>query len=65
MGLSTGLVATSSIVHATPASFIAHNKYRKNYEEIAADFLDTEIDFFVGGGREYFDHRTTDERRFA
>ncbi len=61
-GLSTGLVATSSIVHATPASFIAHNKYRKNYEEIAEDFLDTEVDFFVGGGREYFDHRTSDER---
>ncbi|MCB0644593.1 MAG: alkaline phosphatase, partial [Phaeodactylibacter sp.] len=40
-GLSTGLVATSTIVHATPASFIAHQKLRKMYEEIAADFLNT------------------------
>jgi len=37
-GLRTGLVSTSSIVHATPASFIAHEPYRKNYEAIASDF---------------------------
>ena len=61
-GKSTGLIATSSIVHATPASFIAHNKYRKNYEEIAVDFMDTEIDFFVGGGKKYFGQRENDER---
>ena len=61
-GLSTGLVSTSSITHATPASFIAHNKYRKNMEEIAEDFLDTEVDFFVGGGRKHFDSREKDER---
>ena len=61
-GLSTGLIATSTIVHATPASFIAHNKSRRNYEEIAADFLDTEIDFFVGGGLKFFNRRENDER---
>jgi len=61
-GLATGLVATSTIVHATPASFIAHVKSRQMYEEIAAAFLDTEIDFFVGGGKKYFDRRETDDR---
>ncbi len=61
-GLSSGLISTSSITHATPASFIAHNKYRKNMEEIADDFLDTEIDFFVGGGRKHFDSRENDDR---
>jgi len=61
-GLKTGLVATSTIVHATPASFIAHNKYRKNYEEIAEDFLKTDIDFFAGGGKKYFDRREKDSR---
>lgn len=60
-GLHTGLVATSTIVHATPASFIAHNRARKNYEEIALDFLETEIDFFAGGGRKFFNRRD-DER---
>ncbi|NNF34990.1 MAG: alkaline phosphatase, partial [Saprospiraceae bacterium] len=60
--MSTGLVATSTIVHATPASFISHNLHRRNYEEIAADFLKTDIDFFVGGGKKYFDRRTLDDR---
>ena len=61
VGMPTGLVATSTIVHATPASFIAHQPYRKMYEEIAADFLKTDIDLFIGGGRKYFMNRT-DER---
>ena len=56
-GLATGLVSTSTIVHATPASFIAHEKQRSFYEAIAADFLDTEIDLFIGGGKKYFDRR--------
>ena len=33
-GLATGLVATSTIVHATPASFIAHVNSRQKYEVI-------------------------------
>ncbi len=60
-GLSTGLVTTSTIVHATPAAFIAHVAQRNEFEAIAAQFLDTEIDFFVGGGRKYFSRRS-DER---
>jgi alkaline phosphatase len=56
-GYSTGLVSTSSITHATPASFIAHEVSRSSYEEIAADFLDTEIDLFIGGGEEHFNNR--------
>ncbi len=61
-GFKTGLVATSTIVHATPASFIAHNKSRRNYEEIAEDFLKTDIDFFAGGGKKFFDRREKDDR---
>lgn len=57
-GLATGLVATSTIVHATPASFIAHQKLRKMYEEIAVDFMKTDIDLFIGGGKKYFDQRS-------
>jgi len=56
-GLKTGLVATSTIVHATPASFIAHQKQRKMYDEIAADFLKTDIDIFIGGGKKHFQRR--------
>ncbi len=57
-GKSTGLVATCAITHATPASFIAHEKYRENHENIAYDFLSTEIDIFIGGGRKYFNQRS-------
>ena len=56
-GLSTGLVATSVITHATPASFIAHQLSRDNYEAIAADFLTSGIDIFIGGGKEDFSVR--------
>lgn len=56
-GLATGLVSTSSILHATPASFIAHEKMRSDYENIARDFLDVDIDIFIGGGKKYFTSR--------
>ena len=56
-GKSTGLVSTSSITHATPASFIANQESRNLYEAIAADFLKTDIDVFIGGGRENFASR--------
>ena len=62
-GMPTGLVASCSVVHATPASFVAHNRYRKNYEEIAADFLKSEVDLIVGGGAKFFNRRTMDTRR--
>jgi alkaline phosphatase len=61
-GLATGLVATASIVHATPASFIAHQDLRNFYEFIAEDFLKTEIDFFAGGGEKYFYNRKSDDK---
>lgn len=61
-GLSTGLIATATIVHATPAAFIAHQKFRVMYEEIAADFLKTEVDLVIGGGKRYFDRRENDNR---
>ena len=63
-GLATGMVSTSSITHATPASFIAHIEKRKYYEAIAADFLKTEIDLFIGGGKKHFELRA-DERNLS
>ncbi|MCD4771785.1 MAG: alkaline phosphatase, partial [Bacteroidales bacterium] len=56
-GKATGLVATSTITHATPAAFIAHNTNRGNYEDIAKDFLNTDIDVFFGGGKNHFAKR--------
>ena len=56
-GLKTGLVSTSAITHATPAGFIAHIDSRGEYEEIAAQFLKTNIDVFIGGGSKNFEAR--------
>lgn len=55
--MSTGIVVASSLTHATPASFIAHQVNRNRYEEIAADYLKTDIDVIIGGGRKYFEDR--------
>lgn len=64
-GLKTGLVATSTIEHATPASFIAHNKSRRNYEEIVLDFLNTDTEIFIGGGQKTFERREMDDRNIS
>ncbi len=60
--MPTGLVASSTIVHATPACFYSNNKFRKNYEEIASDLVNSGVDFFVGGGKKFFDRREMDDR---
>lgn len=57
MGLSTGIIATSSIVHATPAAFYAHVKYRYLYDDIAVFVPKSGVDFFAGGGTKFFDER--------
>ncbi len=53
-GLSTGLVATSSINHATPAVFAAHVSSRYEYDEIAAQMLESKVNVLLGGGKKYF-----------
>ncbi len=60
MGLSTGLVATSTITHATPASFAAHVKSRSMQDVIAAQYLDADVEVLLGGGYEYFIPQTTE-----
>ena len=56
-GLSNGLIATSSITHATPASFFARADSRKKEELIASQMHTSAIDFFAGGGLQFFKSR--------
>ncbi|MGF1533438.1 MAG: alkaline phosphatase [Bernardetiaceae bacterium] len=56
-GKKSGLVATSSITHATPAAFYAHAKSRNEHEKIAMDLVNSRVDFFAGGGIRYFARR--------
>jgi alkaline phosphatase len=57
-GLSAGLVSTSTITHATPASFVAHDASRGSYEDIAEWFLKGTADVFIGGGKNHFSARS-------
>lgn len=65
-GMRTGLAVTSQIVHATPASYIAHNESRSNYNAIADDFYDVKVngefvaDVMLGGGTSYFERDDRD-----
>lgn len=57
LGYKTGLVATYSVTHATPAAFYAHNASRDNQEDIAVQLLNSEVDFFASSGLPYFTER--------
>lgn len=54
-GYISGLVATSSITHATPAAFYAHIDSRYKEKEIASQLLGSPIQLSFGGGLEFFD----------
>ncbi|MGX9929730.1 alkaline phosphatase [Virgibacillus salarius] len=62
-GKRTGLVSTSQVNHATPASFGAHDKSRHNYNDIADDYIDEKVDgkhkvdVILGGGISYFERK--------
>ena len=54
-GLSTGIVVTSYVTHATPAAFYAHRKSRDDKVNIAADFVNRRsVDVCIGGGPTHF-----------
>ncbi|WP_016954801.1 alkaline phosphatase [Catenovulum agarivorans] len=56
---TTAIVATSEVVHATPATFFAHQGHRKEYPQIADQIVDNQInnkpiiDLILGGGISY------------
>jgi alkaline phosphatase len=59
-GMATGLVATSRITHATPASFAAHTPDRGRENKIARQILAHEVDLLLGGGRRHFLPQSSD-----
>ena len=54
-GKATGLVATSSVTHATPAAFATHVPDRDMEEEIAEQLAGQRLQVMMGGGRGFFD----------
>ncbi len=53
-GMATGLVATSTITHATPASFASHVNSRATEAAIAEQLIANKVNVLFGGGRKYF-----------
>ena len=53
-GMGTGLVATSSVTHATPAAFAAHVPNRGLQFEIARQMVAQNVSVVLAGGRRYF-----------
>ena len=49
-GYGTGVATTVGVNHATPACFYAHATRRGNYDEIAAQYVQSQVDFAAGGG---------------
>lgn len=68
-GKGTGVIATSTIQHATPACFYAHQPSRAMYDEITTDFLSGTVDIAIGGGHRPFvsrkDNRNIEEEMKA
>ncbi len=60
VGMSTGLVVTSQLSHATPAAFASHQDSRHNHVDIVDQYIDSRykglpyVDVLLGGGKKYF-----------
>lgn len=59
-GMATGLVATSTITHATPGSFGAHVPHRRMESEIARQLARQPLTVALGGGLKFFDGSAPD-----
>ena len=49
-GKATGIIATSEIVHATPADFVSHTNNRSNYNQILQQLINGDLEVVLGGG---------------
>ena len=50
-GLSTGMVTTSPVQHATPAAFSSHVNHRSKFDDIAEQQVYQGLDIVLGGGK--------------
>ena len=60
-GLSTGMVVTCDLTHATPAAFVAHVNSRSELETIALHLSRSKINVAIGGGRKFFEMRSDEK----
>ena len=53
-GKATGIIATSEIMHATPADFTSHVVSRKDYDSISEQQVYQNVNVMIGSGSKYF-----------
>lgn len=53
-GFATGIISTTRLTHATPASFATHIDDRGKENEIAEQFVDSDVEFLAAGGLRNF-----------
>lgn len=53
-GLSTGIIATSEIMHATPAAFSSHATSRHDYNALMKQQIYNDMEVVLGGGNAFF-----------
>lgn len=57
-GMKTGLTVTCRINDATPADFAIHGPSRGDEEGLAAQYVDSGVDFISGGGTHFWNQRS-------
>ena len=56
-GMKTGVAVTCRINDATPIDFVGHSTDRHDEAGIAAQYVDSGVDFLTGGGRQFWQDR--------
>ncbi|MCY8087868.1 alkaline phosphatase [Bacillus sonorensis] len=62
-GRATGIIATSEIQHATPASYSAHHLNRNNFEVLGEQQVYQNMDIVLGGGKDSLQPGTKEKNR--
>ncbi|MFC2076044.1 alkaline phosphatase [candidate division KSB1 bacterium] len=62
-GKSAGVVTTTSVSHATPAAFLAHQRRRGDEDRIAEQMIASPVTIIFGGGLEFFAPKSAKESR--
>ena len=50
MGWKIGVITSVNLNHATPAAFYAHQASRNDYYEIGLELVESDFEYFAGGG---------------
>ena len=50
LGMKVGVISSVNLNHATPAAYYAHQDSRGNYYDIGLELIESDFEYFAGGG---------------